>query len=132
MPGGGVRRIDSFGLGGDGKYYALPLNTSGTAIQVAGSLTTSETENSAYEFAQVSLTGATTTQINISMTATRNIILKAHHNNSQTIFIGPSNVTATGFPLLPGESISFDFDDSNTSFFGFASSTSLLNHIALK
>ena len=132
MARGGVRRSDIFGRSSDGTYYPIPLTTSGTAMAVYGSITTQNVANSSYEFGQVSLTGGTATSIPISMTATRSILLQAHLNNSQTIYIGGSASSITGIQLAAGDSITFDYDDSTTGFFGFCSSTSLINYAAFK
>ena len=126
-------RVNVFGKAAtDGVFYNLPLAGSGGAVQITGSLTTSEAIPSSYEFGQISAVGGTVTTLAISMTATRIITFQAHLNNSQTVYIGGAASTITGLQLAPGDSITLDFDDSTTSFSAFCSATSLINYAAFK
>ena len=116
----------------DGVYYPIPLAGSGGAIQITGSLTSSDVINSAYEFGQITSTANTFTALAISMTATRDITFQSHFNNSNTVYIGGSASSITGIQLAPGDSIAFHFDDSTTNFAVWASATSLINYVAVK
>ena len=126
-----LNRMAVFGVDTDGNNYVLPLTNSGTALIVSGSITTAESINTSFESGQISCVANTSTEMSITLAATRSISFQAHINNSHTIFLGAQNSTSTGWSLLAGDTFSIDFNDTSSAIFAFCSATSLINYWAL-
>lgn len=133
---GALQRQSIWGIDDDGGYYAVPLSGSGSAVVVTGSLTATIQSGTVSFQAPTSFESSiltvTTTPVALAISiTTKSVSIKAHFNNSQTVYLGPSNVSSTGWPLLAGDEISFDYNDTNTSIYLISSATSLVNYIAL-
>ncbi|MCW2317987.1 hypothetical protein M2322_003552 [Rhodoblastus acidophilus] len=85
-----------------GNWYAKPgMGAGATKIGVA----TGGNPSTIYS---VRVTAATTAAALPAQSLVNGIICKAPSTNTATIFIGPAGVTAaTGYPLMPGEAISY-------------------------
>jgi hypothetical protein len=88
------------------------------ALPITGSISTSATYSSSpFAFQQTTATTVGGAAL-ASNAATQGVLIKALASNTGSyVYVGPAGLTAaTGFPLAPGESISFPVSNSNLIF----------------
>jgi hypothetical protein len=115
----------------DNNFYAIPITGSGASIAVSGSLTFEEIKETDWLTGKITVE-ASATLVDMSGLADKTaFVLKSDNINSVTIYIGTQNASTTGFPLGVSDSLAIDLDDSNSSLYAYASSTSNLHYFAI-
>ena len=81
-------------------------------LPITGSISTSATYSSSpFSFQQTLTISAVALTSNA---ASQGVLIKSLSSNTGTVYVGPSTVTTSnGYPLAPGESISYPVSNSN-------------------